>query len=48
MTIVITTPTGNIGRHVVRGLLDAGESLRVIARHPDRLAADIYSQVEIV
>ena len=33
MPIVITTPTGNIGRHVVNQLLEAGESLRrVITR----------------
>lgn len=35
--IVVTTPTGNIGRHVVRHLLDAGETVRVIARDPAKL-----------
>jgi uncharacterized protein YbjT (DUF2867 family) len=46
--IVVTTPTGNIGHQVVRKLLNAGESLRVIARNPHKLAKDIRSQVEVV
>lgn len=37
MAIVITTPTGNIGHQVVRELLDAGEALRVVTRHPHSL-----------
>ena len=46
--IVVTTPTGNIGRHVVRHLLDAGEALRLIVRDPSKLAPDVRDQVEIV
>ena len=46
--IVITTPTGNIGRHVVRRLLDAGEALRLIVRDPSRLPPDIRGRVEVV
>ncbi len=38
--IVVTTPTGNIGHHVVQHLLDAGEALRVIVRDPAKTAAD--------
>lgn len=46
--IVVTTPTGNIGRHVVRHLLDAGEALRLIVRDPSKLAQDVRDQVEVV
>jgi uncharacterized protein YbjT (DUF2867 family) len=37
--IVITTPTGQIGRQVLGNLLDSGEQLRVIARDPSKLPA---------
>ncbi len=46
--IVVTTPTGNIGRHVVRHLLDAGETLRLIVRDPSKLAADVRDRVDVV
>ena len=46
--IVVTTPTGNIGRHVVRHLLDAGEAVRLIVRDPSRLPGDVRDKVEIV
>ena len=46
--IVVTTPTGNIGRHVVRHLLDAGEALRLIVRDPSRLPQDVRERVEVV
>ncbi len=46
--IVVTTPTGNIGHHVVRHLLDAGEALRVIVRNPARLPQAVRDRVEIV
>ena len=48
MTIVITTPTGNIGRHVVNQLLEAGESLRLIARYPDKLDSAVAAQTEVI
>jgi uncharacterized protein YbjT (DUF2867 family) len=48
MSIVITTPTGNIGRHVVNQLLEAGESLRPIARYPDRLDPITSAQTEVI
>ena len=35
--IVITTPTGQIGRQVLGNLLDSSEQLRVIARDPAQL-----------
>ncbi len=46
--IVVTTPTGNIGHHVVQHLLDAGEALRVIVRDPNKLPKAVRDRVEIV
>ena len=46
--IVVTTPTGNIGRHVVRHLLDAGEMLRLIVRDPSKLPPEVRERVEVV
>ena len=50
--IVVTTPTGHIGSQVVANLLAANEGMRVIARDPGRLAAEVgaksSSRVEIV
>lgn len=37
--IVVTSPTGQIGRHVVRHLLNAGEALRLAGRHSRTIAA---------
>ena len=45
--IVITTPTGNIGHHVVQHLLDAGEVVRVVARDPSKLPPAIRDRVEV-
>jgi uncharacterized protein YbjT (DUF2867 family) len=46
--IVITTPTGRIGRQLLERLLDAGEPLRVIVRDPGRLPADVRDHVDVV
>jgi len=46
--IVITTPTGTIGRQVVERVLDSGEPVRVIVREPSRLAPHIRERVEVV
>jgi uncharacterized protein YbjT (DUF2867 family) len=50
--IVITTPTGDIGRQVLSLLLsrlpEVGEDLRVIVRDPGRLPPDIRDRVEVV
>jgi len=46
--IVITTPTGNIGRHVLTHLLDGDEALRVIVRDPAKLPPALRDRVEIV
>jgi uncharacterized protein YbjT (DUF2867 family) len=46
--IVITTPAGQIGHQVLDNLLDSGEALRVIARHPSGLTADERDRVDLV
>ncbi|GAA0622855.1 NAD(P)H-binding protein [Kutzneria viridogrisea] len=50
--IVITAPTGNIGRHLLPLLLEAApthdEELRVIARDPARLPDAVRERVEVV
>jgi len=46
--IAVTTPTGHIGSQVVANLLAANEAVRVIARDPSRLAAEVRAKVEIV
>jgi uncharacterized protein YbjT (DUF2867 family) len=46
--IVITTPTGDIGRQVLAGVLAGDEPVRVIARDPAKLPADVRERVEVV
>ena len=46
--IVITTPTGAIGRQVLETLLARGRPLRVIARDPSRLPPQVRERVEVV
>jgi uncharacterized protein YbjT (DUF2867 family) len=46
--IVITAPTGKIGRQVLGNVLDSGEPIRVIARDPSRLPAQARGRVEVV
>src|SRR4029077_18282336 len=46
--IVVTTPTGNIGSQVLKGLLSSKEPIRVIARDPDRLPPEARKRVEVV
>lgn len=49
--IVVTTPTGQIGRQVLDRLLDAPSGtagIRVIARDPARLPARVRERVEVV
>ena len=46
--IVVTTPTGQIGRKVLSRLLEHDEPVRVIARDPSRLPDDIRERVEVV
>ena len=46
--IVITTPTGQIGRQVLASLLGGGEKVRVIARDPADLPASVREDLDIV
>lgn len=46
--IVITTPTGMIGRQVLEKLLDSGGPIRAILRDPSRLPAQMREHLEIV
>src|SRR3569833_2735277 len=50
--IVITAPTGNIGRRLLSLLVEAapahGEELRVVARDPARLPQTVRGRVEVV
>ncbi|MFI0410309.1 NAD(P)H-binding protein [Actinomadura sp. 3N508] len=47
MTIVVTTPTGQVGSRVVRLLLQAGVRPRVLVRDPARLDAAIRERVDV-
>jgi uncharacterized protein YbjT (DUF2867 family) len=47
MSIVIATPTGNIGHVVVQRLLEAGETLTVLARNPDKLPDVVRSRATV-
>jgi uncharacterized protein YbjT (DUF2867 family) len=46
--IVITTPTGDIGRQVLDRISASGQAARVIARDPSRLPARAGARVEVV
>ncbi|MFC1419587.1 NmrA family NAD(P)-binding protein [Streptacidiphilus cavernicola] len=48
LMIVITTPTGDIGRQVLDRVLDRGEPVRVIVRDPSRLPEHVRAQTEVV
>ena len=48
MRIAVTTPTGNVGRHVVAMLIRAGVRPLVLARHLDRLAPEIRAEIDAV
>lgn len=47
MQIAVTTPTGNVGRHVVDALVRAGARPRLLMRHPDRLPAHLRPLVDV-
>ena len=46
--IVVTTPTGTIGRQVLARLLETGTGLRVIVRDPSALDDAVSKQVEVI
>jgi len=41
MSIVVTTPTGHVGRRVVERLLEARADVTLLARDATRLPADV-------
>jgi uncharacterized protein YbjT (DUF2867 family) len=47
VTIALTTPTGNVGSHVLRLLVGAGVRPRVLLRDPDHLDAEVRDLVEL-
>jgi uncharacterized protein YbjT (DUF2867 family) len=47
VSIVITTPTGNIGGRALQQLLAAGADVSVIVRQPEKLSDSIRSKVKI-
>jgi len=47
MSILITTPTGNIGSHTLKKLLKAGAEVSVIVRNPEKLPDSIRSRVKV-
>jgi uncharacterized protein YbjT (DUF2867 family) len=46
--IVITTPTGQIGRQVLQKVLRGTEPVRAVVRDPDALANEIRARVEVL
>jgi len=46
--IVITTPTGTIGRQVVEHILRASEPARLIAREPSKVPASVRERADVV
>ena len=48
MKILVTTPTGKIGRRILPDLLAPEFSIRVLAREPQRLAREIREQVHVI
>ena len=46
--LVITTPTGQIGRQVLDNLLTSEEKLRVIVRDPSALSAEVRQRVDVI
>ena len=46
--IVVTAPTGQIGRHVVGDLLAAGAPLRLVVRDAAKLPDAVRGRVETV
>ncbi|HEX6468801.1 MAG TPA: NAD(P)H-binding protein, partial [Streptosporangiaceae bacterium] len=46
--IVVTTPTGRIGRQVLGIIVNGAERVRVIARDPSRIAPSVRDRVEVV
>jgi uncharacterized protein YbjT (DUF2867 family) len=45
--IAVATPTGHVGSHVVRLLVQTGERPRLLLRNPDRLDTELRDHVEL-
>ncbi|GGC96698.1 NmrA family transcriptional regulator [Tersicoccus solisilvae] len=48
MTIGVMAPRGNVGRHVLRLLVQSGERPRALLRDPAKLARDVAAHVDAV
>jgi uncharacterized protein YbjT (DUF2867 family) len=46
--LLVTTPTGNTGQHVVQSLLAQGDQLRLLVRDPKRLDLSVHAQCEVI
>lgn len=46
--IVVTTPTGQVGRGVLQHLVDDGEQVRVVARDPSRIPVSLRNRVDVI
>ena len=46
--IVITTPSGLIGRQVLGNVLNSGKPIRVIVRDPSRLPSEARKRIDVV
>ena len=46
--IVITTPSGQIGRQVLGNVLNSGKPIRVIVRDPSRLPSEARKRIDVV
>ena len=46
--IVVTAPTGRIGRHVLAQLVTAGEPVRVVARDRTRIEPGLLAKADVV
>jgi uncharacterized protein YbjT (DUF2867 family) len=46
--LVVTTPTGQIGRHVLAQLVAAGEPVRAVARDRTRIEPGLLAEAEVV
>jgi uncharacterized protein YbjT (DUF2867 family) len=46
--LVVTTPTGQIGRHVLAQLVAAGEPVRAVARDRTRIAPEFSAKAEVI
>jgi uncharacterized protein YbjT (DUF2867 family) len=46
--IVVTTPTGQVGRQVLGNIMDSTEAIRVITRDPARLSSRVRERAEVM